>query len=116
MSLQIRKRDVVLNLEYRGNRPVPPGISVRIEQTSRNFPLGSCISRWNLDNSSYKEFFLQNFNWAVFENEIKWNWTEPQRGTVSAFSNPDYVLTSVRIMSSYTLGVRKSKDFDWLSQ
>ncbi|KAG0556903.1 hypothetical protein KC19_11G087700 [Ceratodon purpureus] len=78
---KIRKRDVVLKLTNRGNRPIPPGISVRIEQTSRSFPLGSCISRFNLDNNSYKEFFLQNFNWAVFENEFKWNWTEPQRGT-----------------------------------
>jgi hypothetical protein len=28
------------------------------------------------------KFFLENFNWAVFENEIKWGWTEPERGKV----------------------------------
>nr|XP_024360646.1 uncharacterized protein LOC112274978 isoform X2 [Physcomitrium patens] len=77
---KVRKRDVFLKLKNGNNCPVPSGISVRIEQTSRSFPLGSCINRWSLDNNSYKQFFLQNFNWAVFENEIKWGWTEPQRG------------------------------------
>jgi len=28
------------------------------------------------------KFFLENFNWAVFENEIKWGWTEPEQGKV----------------------------------
>lgn len=78
---KIRKRDVVLKLYKRSKSPVPAGGCVRIEQTSRSFPLGSCINRWSLDDNSYRQFFLQNFNWAVFENEVKWSWTEPQRCT-----------------------------------
>nr|XP_024401713.1 uncharacterized protein LOC112294935 isoform X5 [Physcomitrium patens]XP_024401714.1 uncharacterized protein LOC112294935 isoform X5 [Physcomitrium patens] len=80
---KIRKRDVTIKLKPRNNRHIPPGVCVRIEQTSRSFPLGSCINRWSLNNNSYKQFFLQNFNWAVFENELKWNWIEPQRGTIN---------------------------------
>ena len=83
MYLQIRQRDVVLQFSTQGKQPMPSGINVRIEQISRSFPLGSCINRWSLDNSSYRKFFLENFNWAVFENEIKWGWTEPQQGMVN---------------------------------
>jgi len=77
---KIRKREVVLQLTGGNRQPLPPNIRVRVQQTSRSFPLGSCINRWSLDNSSYVKFFLENFNWAVFENEIKWGWTEPERG------------------------------------
>jgi GH35 family endo-1,4-beta-xylanase len=29
------------------------------------------------------DFFLENFNWTVFENELKWYWTEKERGKVA---------------------------------
>lgn len=38
------------------------------------------MSRSNLDNEDYVDFFTKNFKWAVFGNELKWFWTEPQRG------------------------------------
>jgi GH35 family endo-1,4-beta-xylanase len=70
----------VLQLTGGKKHPLPGNIHVRVQQTRRSFALGACINRWNLDNSNYVKFFLENFNWAVFENEIKWAWTEPDRG------------------------------------
>lgn len=29
------------------------------------------------------DFFVKNFNWAVFGNELKWYWTEPQQGSLN---------------------------------
>jgi hypothetical protein len=72
----------VLQLTGGKKHPLPGNIHVRVQQTRRSFALGACINRWNLDNSNYVKFFLENFNWAVFENEIKWAWTEPDRGKV----------------------------------
>lgn len=111
MYLQIRQRDVVLQFSTQGKRPVPSGTNVRIEQIRRSFPLGSCINRWSLDNSSYKKFFLENFNWAVFENEIKWGWTEPQQDTVNISTSWIWVMgicvasnTSLHVAAMYALG------------
>lgn len=56
------------------------GAVVTIKQIENFFPLGSCINRTNLDNEDFVDFFVKNFNWAVFGNEIKWFWTEPQPG------------------------------------
>lgn len=51
-----------------------------VKQTENSFPLGSCINRTNLDNEDFVDFYVKNFNWAVFGNELKWFWTEPQPG------------------------------------
>eukprot|EP00268_Persea_americana_P015639 TRINITY_DN17304_c1_g1_i3.p1 TRINITY_DN17304_c1_g1~~TRINITY_DN17304_c1_g1_i3.p1 ORF type:complete len:334 (-),score=46.89 TRINITY_DN17304_c1_g1_i3:200-1201(-) len=36
--------------------------------------------RMNIDNEDFVDFFVKNFNWAVFGNELKWPWIEPQQG------------------------------------
>ncbi|CAM6086771.1 unnamed protein product [Calypogeia fissa] len=77
---QVRKCDVVVRLQDSNGRPLPPGIPVSIQQTKNSFPLGTCISQWNLANKGYTKFFVEQFNWAVFDNEIKWGWTEPNQG------------------------------------
>lgn len=33
-----------------------------------------------MDNEDFVDFFVKNFNWAVFGNELKWPWIEPQQG------------------------------------
>ena len=48
-----------------------------------SFPFGTCISRTNIDNEDFVNFFVKNFNWAVFGNELKWYWTEPQQGNLN---------------------------------
>nr|CAB3452776.1 unnamed protein product [Digitaria exilis] len=68
---KVRKRDIVL--KFQGSNAINLlGSSVRIQQTENSFPIGSCISRHNIENEDFSEFFAKNFNWAVFENELKW--------------------------------------------
>ncbi|KAI3685921.1 hypothetical protein L1987_79590 [Smallanthus sonchifolius] len=73
---KIRKRDITLKFSTRSMH----GEMVRIKQIHNSFPIGSCISRTNIDNEDFVAFFLKHFNWAVFGNELKWYWTESQRG------------------------------------
>ncbi|KAG8373641.1 hypothetical protein BUALT_Bualt11G0045400 [Buddleja alternifolia] len=76
---KIRKRDVILNFAASDSGSLV-GSFVKIRQTQNNFPIGSCINRTNMENEDLADFFYKNFNWAVFENELKWYWTEPQEG------------------------------------
>ncbi|XP_050363342.1 endo-1,4-beta-xylanase 1-like isoform X2 [Argentina anserina] len=74
----IRKRDVVLKFS---GLDLSSGYGfVKIKQSQNSFPFGTCISRTNIDNEDFVDFFVKNFNWSVFGNELKWYWTEPQKG------------------------------------
>ncbi|OVA14560.1 Glycoside hydrolase [Macleaya cordata] len=79
---KIRKRDVILKFSG-SNTPNLLGTFVKVKQTQNSFPFGSCISRTNIDNEDFVAFFVKNFNWAVFGNELKWYWTEPQQGNLN---------------------------------
>ncbi|XP_056173095.1 endo-1,4-beta-xylanase 1-like isoform X3 [Syzygium oleosum] len=76
---KLRKRDVILKFSGVDSSSLL-GATVIVKQTQSSFPFGSCISRTNIYNEDIVDFFLKNFNWAVFENELKWNCTEPQQG------------------------------------
>ncbi|WVZ60077.1 hypothetical protein U9M48_010143, partial [Paspalum notatum var. saurae] len=92
---KVRKRDVVVKV-------TGGGAEVRVHQVSNNFPLGACIMRTNMDNEDFVDFFTKNFNWAVFGNELKWYWTEPQRGQVN-YGDADDLL---RLCSDHGMSVR----------
>ncbi|KAG8383793.1 hypothetical protein BUALT_Bualt04G0050600 [Buddleja alternifolia] len=79
---KIRKRDVTLKFTTSDSSTLA-GTLVKIRQTQNSFPFGSCVSRSNIDNEDFVEFFSKNFNWAVFGNELKWYWTEPQQGNLN---------------------------------
>ncbi|GJN07532.1 hypothetical protein PR202_ga25371 [Eleusine coracana subsp. coracana] len=79
---KVRKRDIVLKFEG-SNAANLVGSSVRIQQTQNSFPFGSCIARHNIENEDLADFFVKNFNWAVFENELKWYHTEPEQGRLN---------------------------------
>ncbi|XWS25457.1 hypothetical protein CRYUN_Cryun27aG0070000 [Craigia yunnanensis] len=76
---KIRKRDVILKFSGAGSSSLL-GTNVKVVQTRNSFPIGSCINRTNIDNEDFVDFFVKNFNWAVFGNELKWYWTESQQG------------------------------------
>lgn len=76
---KIRKCDITLKFSNSDSRSMH-GSMVIIKQINNSFPIGSCISRSNIDNEDFVAFFLKHFNWAVFGNELKWYWMEPQRG------------------------------------
>ncbi|KAE8657035.1 Glycosyl hydrolase family 10 protein / carbohydrate-binding domain-containing protein isoform 2 [Hibiscus syriacus] len=73
-----RKCDVVLQFSGSSSSSLF-ATSVKVTQTQNSFPIGSCIKRTNIDNEDFVDFFVKNLNWATFENELKWYWTEPQR-------------------------------------
>ncbi|KAK7310741.1 hypothetical protein RJT34_08440 [Clitoria ternatea] len=76
---KIRKRDVILKFSGLDSGSYA-NTSVQVRQTQNDFPIGSCISRSNIDNDDFVSFIAKHFNWAVFGNELKWYWTEPQQG------------------------------------
>ncbi|KAF0928274.1 hypothetical protein E2562_039371 [Oryza meyeriana var. granulata] len=78
---KVRKRDVVL--KFGGGAGVAASISgafVRVVHMDSVFPLGTCINGSVIQDTNFVDFFTNNFDWAVFENELKWYWTEAQRG------------------------------------
>ncbi|KAG8491931.1 hypothetical protein CXB51_015237 [Gossypium anomalum] len=87
---KIRKRDVVLKFSGAGSSSLL-GTNVKVVQTQNSFPIGSCMSRTNIDNEDFVNFFVKNFNWAVFGNELKWYWTEPQQGNLNYKDADDMV-------------------------
>jgi len=101
---KVRKRDVVLKVTGADGAAVKEadGVEVRVRQVSNSFPLGACIMRTNMDNEDFVDFFTKNFNWAVFGNELKWYWTEPQRGQVN-YGDADDLL---RLCSDHGMCVR----------
>lgn len=74
----VRKRNIVLKFAGTESGKVP-SVSVKVRQIKNSFPFGSCFSRSNIDNEEFVDFFLKNFNWAVFGNELKWYSTEPEQ-------------------------------------
>ncbi|CAA2934205.1 endo-1,4-beta-xylanase A-like [Olea europaea subsp. europaea] len=76
---KIRKRNVILKFSASDSTTLL-GTYVKIRQMQNSFPFGSCLSRSNIDNEDFVDFFSKNFNWAVFGNELKWYWTEAQQG------------------------------------
>lgn len=84
---RIRKRDVQIRVVDRNNNPVPyAGIDVR--QLRHHFGFGSAIAINAMHIPNYTEFFKENFEWAVFENEAKWYANEPSPGNVD-YSDAD---------------------------
>ncbi|TVU18633.1 hypothetical protein EJB05_34740, partial [Eragrostis curvula] len=75
----VRKRDVVLSL----GAAAAEGASIRVVQLENSFPIGSCINCEVIEIPAFVDFFTNHFDWAVFENELKWYWTEPRRGEVN---------------------------------
>ncbi|XP_022137962.1 uncharacterized protein LOC111009247 [Momordica charantia] len=73
---KIRRRDITLKFSGSSSS----GTFIKVRQMKNSFPFGTCISRTNIDNEDFVNFLVKNFNWAVFGNELKWYWTEPQQG------------------------------------
>ncbi|KAJ3672826.1 hypothetical protein LUZ60_006200 [Juncus effusus] len=87
---KVRKRDVVLRFHGPNNVNLE-GLSVKVTQKYNSFPFGTCIGRYNIDHEDLADFFVKNFNWAVFENELKWYWTEAEKGKIN-YHDSDYLL------------------------
>jgi endo-1,4-beta-xylanase len=84
---EIRKRDVNLEIRDSGGSVVNSG-SIEVRQISHHFAFGSALAKEVNSNATYADFFKNNFEWAVFENEAKWYDNEPSQGNVS-YATPD---------------------------
>ncbi|KAJ6708008.1 GLYCOSYL HYDROLASE [Salix viminalis] len=77
-----RKRALTIHVsDSHGDRL--QGASITIEQISKDFPFGSAIASTILGNLPYQNWFVERFNAAVFENELKWYATEPEQGKLN---------------------------------
>lgn len=85
---KIRKRKTVLKLRDFEGRLLPPGTKVFVQQVRNSFPIGTSINHESLQNVAYRNFLVDNFNWAVFDYELKWDQTEAQQGQVD-YRRPD---------------------------
>jgi GH35 family endo-1,4-beta-xylanase len=75
---QIRKRDAYVLVVDELGEP-QPGAAVTATQTRRHFAFGSEIGFALAGDETYRHFFLDHFEWAVFGNESKWFFNEPYR-------------------------------------
>ncbi|KAL4302547.1 hypothetical protein GQ457_10G024190 [Hibiscus cannabinus] len=97
-----RKRAVTIHVsDQQGNRL--QGAAITIDQVSKDFPFGSAIAHTILGNSPYQNWFVERFNAAVFENELKWYATEPDQGKTN-YTTADHMLEFVRAHQIITRG------------
>ncbi|KAL0348486.1 UNVERIFIED_CONTAM: Endo-1,4-beta-xylanase 5 [Sesamum angustifolium] len=76
---EARKRAVTIHVSDRQGLELH-GAAVRVEQVSKDFPFGSAIAKTIIGNEEYQKWFVERFNAAVFENELKWDATEHIQG------------------------------------
>ncbi|KAG7618853.1 Glycoside hydrolase family 10 domain [Arabidopsis thaliana x Arabidopsis arenosa] len=91
---QARKRAVTIHVSKENGESVE-GAEVTVEQISKDFPIGSAISKTILGNIPYQEWFVKRFDATVFENELKWYATEPDQGKLN-YTLADKMMNFVR--------------------
>ncbi|PWA97401.1 glycosyl hydrolase family 10 protein [Artemisia annua] len=89
-----RKRAVTIHVSDKQGARLQ-GATVRVEQVSKDFPFGSAINNNIIGNLPYQRWFVERFNAAVFENELKWAATEPKQGVFN-YTLADKMLDFVR--------------------
>lgn len=81
---QIRKGDFQIIAAAPGRPDITvPDVNVQIIQKKHNFAFGSAISRHEMENTDYLNFFKDHFEWAVMENASKWYANEPTEDYVT---------------------------------
>ena len=76
---QLRKRDVTIQVVDSQGNPIN-NVSVSVNQKKNHFPFGTAISNYLGKDSRYDDFFVDNYNWAVFEDQVEWYWNEGRLG------------------------------------
>ncbi|EPS72309.1 hypothetical protein M569_02449, partial [Genlisea aurea] len=91
---QIRKRAVTIHVSDHNGVAIE-GASVKVKQVYKDFPFGSAIAESIIGNSRYQKWFVDRFNAAVFENELKWQATEYIQGELN-YTIPDLMMEFIR--------------------
>ncbi|GMP64258.1 hypothetical protein CsSME_00025616 [Camellia sinensis var. sinensis] len=89
-----RKRAVTIHVSD-GHGDRLQGARITVEQISKDFPFGSAIAKTIIGNVPYQNWFVERFNAAVFEDELKWYSTEPNPGQLN-YTLADQMLEFVR--------------------
>jgi GH35 family endo-1,4-beta-xylanase len=97
----LRQRDTEIRVLDSQGLP-RSGVTVEVKQTSKRFPFGAALSPTVLRDEKYQKFFLEHYNWAVFENDMKWYSNEGRRG-VEDYSRADAML---KWCTEHTIPVR----------
>lgn len=79
------------------------GVEINVKQVYKDFPFGSAIAKTILGNEAYQNWFVERFNAAVFENELKWYATEPYPGQIN-YTIADEMLEFIRANRIVTRG------------
>jgi endo-1,4-beta-xylanase len=72
----IRKRDCSIMVLDGTGKPIS-NIQVSVKQIRHHFGFGAAIPFSILHDEQMKKVFLDHYEWAVFENELKWPSTDP---------------------------------------
>ncbi len=81
---QIRKGDFRITVVAPNDANLAiPDVNIQIAQTRHQFAFGSAISRHQMSNTDYLNFFNNHFEWAVMENASKWYANEPSEDYVT---------------------------------
>uniref|UniRef100_A0ACD5VA18 Uncharacterized protein n=1 Tax=Avena sativa TaxID=4498 RepID=A0ACD5VA18_AVESA len=80
---KVRRRDVVLKFAGAGASSAVSGASIRVMQMDTSFAFGACINPAVIQDPCFVDFFTKHFDWAVFENELKWYHTEAVQGQLT---------------------------------
>jgi len=88
---QIRKRDARVTVVNSHGCPLRD-VQVSARQVRHHFAFGSAINGTVQHNTQYADFFKNHFEWAVMENESKWDYNEPTRGNVT-YETADKIAT-----------------------
>lgn len=86
----LRKRDCSITVTGSNGSPVS-GATISVKQVRHHFGFGAAIPYRILSDTNLQKVFLNHFEWAVFENDLKW----PSTDTSAAgpdYSKPDELL------------------------
>ncbi|KAL1811151.1 hypothetical protein ACET3Z_021216 [Daucus carota] len=89
-----RKRAVTIHVSDKEGIRLQ-GATIHVEQISRDYPFGSAIAKSIIGNTPYQKWFVERFNAAVFENELKWYATEAKQGQLN-YTLADKMLEFIR--------------------
>ena len=79
----LRKRDCAINVIGSNGSPAS-GAAIAVKQVRHDFGFGAAIPYKILSDTNLQKVFLDHFEWAVFENDLKWPMTD------TSAEGPDY--------------------------
>ncbi|XP_056008704.1 uncharacterized protein LOC125664271 [Ostrea edulis] len=80
-------------------------VYIELIQQKSAFPFGTAVHADHLGNSAYQpytDFVLQNFEWAVIANKLKWTGIEHRKG----HTNYTLALNAVQLLRSHGIQIR----------